>query len=283
MYESSDIFSTTGVQKEISPRMLLFLVIAVIIILVGIAFWYFRPEAKDVIAMGPWRLTAQGLNRVENPWKAILDFKDIVKTTGNNTTCSFFVYMDDVNRENISIMGPKGNFQFKYMTILGNSIGIMFDPIHQKAVVTIIPMMINTRKIDPVQIEVPNVLIAKWNQLTVTVEGRTVDIYVNGKLAKSTLLENVPFTTFSGVMLNTSPDFSGQTGLFQIWPERRTATQIMENYKRNTDTRGKPLIPDVTVWKDIWSRMKKEVCNSTGICGVQFRVSPLHYVDYEFA
>lgn len=277
------MFEPVPSETEISPRMLLFLVIAIIIILASIAYWYFKPKAKDVTVMGPWKLTAQGLDRVDNPWESIMEFKDIVTTTGNNTTCSFFVYMDDVNRENISITGPKGQFQFKYMTILGNSIGIMFDPIHQKAIVTIIPMMINTRKMEPVHIEVQNVYIAKWNQVTITVEGRTVDIYLNGKLATSTLLDNVPFSTFSGVMLNTSPDFSGQTGLFQIWPERRTATQILENYKRNTDTRGKPLIPDVTVWKDIWGRMKKEVCNTTGVCGVQFRVSPLHYVDYEFA
>ncbi len=277
------MFEPVPSETKLPPRMILFLVIAIIIILAGIAFWYFKPKAKDVTVMGPWKLTAQGLNHIDNPWKAIMDFKDIVTTTGNNTTCSFFVYMDDVNRENISITGPNGQFQFKYMTILGNSIGIQLNPIHQKAIITIIPMMINTQKLESVHIEIENVYISKWNQITVTVEGRTVDIYLNGKLAKSTLLENVPFATFSGVMLNTSPDFSGQTGLFQIWPERRTATQILENYKRNTDTRGKPLIPDVTVWKDIWSRMRKEVCNTTGVCGVQFRVSPLHYVDYEFA
>jgi hypothetical protein len=123
---------------------------------------------------------------------------------------------------------------------------ILLDPIHQVARVRIKPLT-KTAIIQPdmvTNIDIENFMITRWNQLTITIEGRTVDVYLNGALAKSTLLENLPILNPVGVLLETSPDFSGQTGLFQAWPHRLTESAVAKNYKRNTDTRGKPLIPD---------------------------------------
>jgi hypothetical protein len=126
-------------------------------------------------------------------------------------------------------------------------------------------------------------MVSRWNQLTITIEGRTVDIYLNGAIATSTLLDNLPSLKPLGVLLEKSPDFAGQAGLFQAWPRRLSEQEIIRNYKRNTDTRGKPLIPDIgTSIMDIFRNMGKGLCD-IGFCGFRFRTGPMEYVDYEFA
>jgi hypothetical protein len=270
-----------------SNRNVFVIAIVLIIIVATVLIWYFKPRAKEALSLGPYILLDRTKSQTGEPnWKSILTAEQATLTSGNNTTCSFFVYMDDINRERIPIVTADGGYMFKYLVLIGNSIGIKLDPIHQKAIVTIVPMPAADRYYEQKNIVIEKFLIAKWNQITVTVEGRTVDIYINGKLESSTLLDNVPYSSFNGLMLNTSPDFSGQAGLFQMWPERRTISQIHKNYKRNTDTRGKPLIPDKSPsWRDILDRLKENMCSNTGICGlgVQAKVGPMQYVNYEFA
>ncbi len=281
---AKDMVSGTSDITQASPKKTLIIVILSIIVIAGIVFWYFRPKARDVTIMGPYELRGRSDKSVLNPWISLMDADQIISTTGNNITCSFFVYMNDVNRERIPIGNTVDDFKYQYLAIVGNSIGVMLDPIHQKAKVTIVPMPVSGTTFKWSDIEINDVMIAKWNQITITVEGRTVDIYLNGILATSTLLDNVPFMQFSGMMLNTSPDFSGQAGLIQVWPERRTTKQILENYKRNTDTRGKPLIPDKGfTFRDAWNRLTRSICKTTGFCGLRVEVAPMQYVEYDFA
>jgi hypothetical protein len=116
------------------------------------------------------------------------------------------------------------------------------------------------------------------------VEGRSVDVFINGILGSSMQLDNVPAAPMSGLFLNASPDFQGQIALMQLWPERRTSGQILENYKRNTDTRGRPILPSPTwSWDNLFTKMKEAVCKGTGFCGVRMASGPLDYVEYEFA
>jgi hypothetical protein len=251
----------------------------------GIAYWWFKPKAKDVTIMGPFVLTGDNGKPTEGSTKPIFDQSQIFSSLGNNFTLSTFVYMNEVTTERIPIAGPEGDLRFKpFLYILGVG-DILLDPIHQIARVRIKPLT-KTAIIKPdavTNIDIENFMITRWNQLTITVEGRTVDVYLNGALAKSTLLENLPILNPVGVLLETSPDFSGQTGLFQAWPHRLTESEIAQNYKRNTDTRGKPLIPDsghsfLKMLKDLWNSLCKK-----GFCDFRFATGPLKYVDYEYA
>ena len=86
-----------------------------------------------------------------------------------------------------------------------------------------------------------------------------------------------------GLLLETIPDFSGQAGLFQAWPGRLTGPEGIRNYKRNTDLRGKPAIPEQAVdFSEVWNTLKEGLCK-IGFCGFKYDVGPLQYVDYEFA
>jgi len=265
-----------------SPVALWGLAIVILCIIGAIVWWWLQPRAKEVTVLGPYVLRSE-----QHAESTVTVFKqsDIDLSLGNNFTLSFFVYMSGVNRENIPIAGPKGDFRFKpFLYILGVG-DVLLDPIHQIARVRIKPLApVNQMDRDGmVHIDIENFMIERWNQLTITLEGRSVDIYVNGALASSTLLSNLPVLNPVGVLLETSPDFAGQAGLFQGWARRLTESDVARNYKRNTDTRGKPLIPDVpfSFW-DVWNQLTKNLCDM-GFCGFRLDVGGLEYVDYEYA
>jgi len=162
---------------------------------------------------------------------------------------------------------------------------ITVDPIHQKARVSLQPLTDRTlRRVDaPVDIVIDNFVVSRWNQITVSVLGRSADVYLNGALIKSAILENVPILSPVGLLLETVPDFSGQAGLIQAWPRRLTVDEVMRNYKQNVDLRGKPNIAiEGLSWSEVWSNFKIQLCKA-GFCGFKYDVGPLQYVDYEFA
>ena len=268
--------------RSVSPTMMWVGVIVVLCVL-GIGLYlYLRPKAKDALVMGPYVLQGAGNASGSDSIKTVFDQSQINTSLGNNFTLSAFVYMDDVNRERIPIGGPEDDFRFKpFLYILGVG-DILLDPIHQVARVRVKPLM-NGAIVTPGEVQsvdVDQFMIARWNQLTVTLEGRSVDVYLNGALVASKLLENLPTLYPQGVLLETSPDFSGQAGLFQAWPSRLSESQVMANYKRNVDTRGKPLIPER--YDFVWSNLRDAFCKM-GLCVPDDTTGPLEYVEYQFA
>ena len=200
--------------------------------------------------------------------------------------------MDKVNAERIPFAGPEGDFRFKpLLKILG--VGeFVLNPVHQKGLLRltplVAPMMSNNDGLP--RAEINRIWNARWNQILIAVEGRSIDIYVNGKHVTSLILDNVTWSNPTGVLLETSPDFWGQAGMIQAWPRRLTEREILENYKRVTNIYGKPNIPDIgPTYGGIWQQFIDLVCHA-GFCPNmgkkgKRRNSPngLEYVDYEYA
>lgn len=269
--------------SSMSPTMMWIIAILVLCVIGVGLYLYFKPKAKDALVMGPIVLHGAGNASGPETIQTVFNQSQVNNSLGNNFTLSAFVYMDDVNRERIPLAGPEGDFRFKpFLYILGVG-DILLDPIHQVARVRIKPLM-NGAVITPGEvqsIDVEQFMIARWNQLTVTLEGRSVDVYLNGALVASRLLENLPTLYPQGVLVETSPDFSGQAGLFQAWPSRLSESQVMAHYKRNVDTRGKPLIPER--YDLVFSNLKDMFCK-IGFCASSYDTKePLDYVEYQFA
>lgn len=264
---------------NLSPTQIIIAIVVIIFAIAVVAFWWFKPKPDHVTFMGPIVLKGAG-NNVQSEQKILFTQSQIDSSLGNNFTLSLFVYMDDSNRERIPLGSPEGDFRFKnFITILGVGT-ITLDPIHQRARVSVRPLSSGSQE---TQIVIDNFMVARWNQITITLEGRTLDVYVNGALAKSALLENLPILKPVMVTMETSPDFSGQSGLIQAWPRRLTSNAVATNYKRNTDTRGKPLIPDIKPSiGTLWDMFKKGFCEM-GFCNLSIQIGGLDYVDYQYA
>lgn len=272
------IEKTTTALSSTQITMIIILLLAVLAVLL---FWWFKPKPDDVTFMGPIVLKGAG-NGGSSEQKVLFTQSQIESSLGNNFTLSLFVYMDDSNRERVPLGYPEGDFRFKpFVTILGVGT-ILLDPIHQRAHIYLNPLSKNASN-DTTHIQIDNFMVARWNQIALTIEGRSVDVYINGVLTKSALMENVPILKPVSVTMETSPDFSGQAGFIQAWPRRLTSHAISANYKRSTDTRGKPLIPDVEPsFGYIWDKMKQGFCDA-GFCNISLQVGGLEYVDYQYA
>ncbi len=282
--QSSSLFPA-GIGSMSKSRLILIAVIVIIIIICIYAYVLYTKRKKEYVEiLGPYGLSTEHLG---NPWLTLTSAEDSQKLiSANNVTFSFFIYVQTPTIELNPLTSPEGNFEnIDYTFVLGSSLGIFFDPLHQLAGLDIHSLSV------PGDSSVKQIIIKKritfdnlsqrWNQITVSIEGRTVDIYTNGILTSSTLLENIPLTEFFAAWLNKSPDFVGQICYFQIWPKRRTASEILDNYRRVTDVRGKPLVPDFQLQiKNLFQNF----CSVTGVCGFRFdSISPLKYIDYEFA
>lgn len=265
-----------------SSSYMYFGIILTVIVLVTVGvIWYLRKVSDMSVALGPFVL-GDGKVLGSTPEK-IFTQSQIEHSLGNNFTLSFFLYMDKVNRERIPFAGPDGEYRGKPIVYIRGVGDITVDPIHQKMRLNIRPLIQNSGRFEEgavVSLDTANFMIARWNQVTFSIEGRTVDLYVNGNLTKSMLLENLPILNPIGVTLETSPDFVGQAGYFQAWPRRLREHEIIKNYKRVTDTRGKPHIPDKA--PDLFKNFGKSLCDM-GLCGIRISAGPLHYVDYDFA
>ena len=66
---------------------------------------------------------------------------------------------------------------------------------------------------------VPNVPIQKWVNLLISVYGRTLDVYLDGKLVKTCVLPGgAKITDDSNVYVTPNGGFSGWTAKFQYYP-----------------------------------------------------------------
>ena len=111
-----------------SPRSVWIAVIVAVFVIGAIAFWYFRPKARDVTVLGPFMLEGRGLKPKEDTIKTVFDDSQIQSSLGENFSLSFFVYMDDVNQERVPFSGQKGDCRFKPLLFLLGVAGRMLFP-----------------------------------------------------------------------------------------------------------------------------------------------------------
>ena len=86
-----------------------------------------------------------------------------------------------------------------------------------------------------------HVPLQKWTQVAMVFEGRTADLFVNGKLLKSDSLNNVPPVSTSSITIVPGA-IHGQIAYVQVWPNRLKIADVAANYSATSDSQGRPLI-----------------------------------------
>ena len=290
-----DLFGTQQNSSILTPRMIRIAAVVVTVIIALLIVWYlYTHRSKEVEVDGPFDLRNDAINMTEDDkWLSVFDAEQTQLASGNNITLSFFVYVKDITMDRIPV-NYDGSYRFQYLLTIGNIIGVMMDPVKQQCIIDVLqtpPHGFRTTNVEQKSVvlrttTMQKVPVSRWNQVTICVEGRSVDLYLNGELNSSIQLDNLPSGPMNGVLLNSSPDFVGQACLFQMWPQRRTGDQVRDNYRRNTDVRGRPDIPEpgLSVWT-VLSKMKVELCNKTGFCfgDMADSTTALDYVEYQFA
>ena len=87
--------------------------------------------------------------------------------------------------------------------------------------------------------EVPNIPMQTWFSVSVTVFGRNLDVYIDGKLVKSCFLSGVPKPAVGDIQLTPEGGFSGRICNFYHYPRMLTPSDAMTFYSAGTSCRSK--------------------------------------------
>ena len=82
---------------------------------------------------------------------------------------------------------------------------------------------------------VSNIPIQKWVNLITSVYGRSLDVYVDGKLVRTCVLPGVPLaSTVKGEDIKITPSggFTGETSQFMYWANATNATEAAAIYRK---------------------------------------------------
>jgi hypothetical protein len=92
-------------------------------------------------------------------------------------------------------------------------------------------------------IPLPEIPFQKWTFITIAREGRRFDVYYNGKIVMSKRTQNVMDTRAAfGPITAGDPNLVGKIAFVQTFPQKLTQTDVMANYKANSDTTGQPTL-----------------------------------------
>jgi hypothetical protein len=86
--------------------------------------------------------------------------------------------------------------------------------------------------------EVPNIPLQTWFSVSVTVFGRNMDIYIDGKLVKSCFLSGVPKPAVGDIQLTPDGGFSGRVCNFYHYPKMLTPADAMTFWSAGTPCRN---------------------------------------------
>ena len=86
---------------------------------------------------------------------------------------------------------------------------------------------------DPTKCTIKNIPIQKWVHLLISVYGKSLDTYINGKLVNTCILNGVPLVDKTGA-INITPGigFSGWTAQFQYWADATDPQTAWNIYKK---------------------------------------------------
>lgn len=87
--------------------------------------------------------------------------------------------------------------------------------------------------------EVPNIPLQTWFSVSVTVFGRNMDIYIDGKLVKSCFLSGVPKPAVGDIQLTPEGGFSGRICGFYHYPRMLTPADAQTFYNAGTSCKSK--------------------------------------------
>ena len=80
---------------------------------------------------------------------------------------------------------------------------------------------------------VTNIPLQKWVNLLITTYGRSLDVYIDGKLVRTCVLPGVAkIDTSTNVYITPRGGFSGWTSLFQYWPNSTDPQTAWNIYKK---------------------------------------------------
>jgi hypothetical protein len=155
--------------------------------------------------------------------------------TGPSHTFTFYVKPDALNRTpglgGERIMEWSGVYRFE----------LLQGGVSNKSSLTT-HLKVNTTEGEEV-VQCPALPLQKWTYVSVSIEGRRVDIAYNGKIVGSRILNGLIVSTQGGKLESGSAGLVGTIGFVAYNNRRMSAEEVMIDYVSTSDTRGEPYLP----------------------------------------
>ena len=86
--------------------------------------------------------------------------------------------------------------------------------------------------------DIENVPLNRWFHLAITVKDDTVEVYIDGKLSKSCVYENLPLISKGDLWITNKGGFDGRLTQFKVIPYHLTHSEIRTIYMRGPDNKN---------------------------------------------
>jgi len=129
----------------------------------------------------------------------------------------------------------------------------------------------------------------KWNQVTLTVTGANVCIYLDGSMQGTMItMPNVSLASPTGVYFLQGQGIAATITSLQAFPYVMTASDISNNHTATSDSSGNPInvnVPGVT-WTNLGTTIISMFCK-TGLCpsgtSSDVTLGPFTQINYEYS
>lgn len=223
----STAFGSTS-SSAIVPALAVIIGISLIVLVIYVAI-QIRKYYPTIALKGPVDLY--------NPSSPVVVDRQTTGTMSATYTLSFYIRMDavpDMRATATPLMTWPGALEINYIPAKE----ILIWEVHPT------PDSIGGSS-KPDIIQIPNVPLQRWVQVTACFEGRSFDFYINGKLVLSHILTNLPPAVNASITLIPGL-IMGQLAYVQVWPRRLTVGEVSANYQDTSDSQGRPYLgPDL--------------------------------------
>ena len=155
--------------------------------------------------------------------------RSINETEGIEFTWSVWMFIDDMqyNEGRYKHVFHKGNDN----NLLSNTPSGINEPNNAPGMyiapnTNTLVVIMNTFNEITEKVEIPNIPINKWVCVQVRVEGRTMDVYINGKLSRRLILSGVPKQNYDDVYVGMNGGFSGYLSNLRYYDSALGTTEI---------------------------------------------------------
>lgn len=250
-----------------------------VVLLAAIAFIIYatvsRVDTAGALAEGPIDLSKFGTVLSYDKFKSIDDANAFLK--GNSATFQCFLYFDSLSRTGAALECGKADNQpdcdtqlyrpckcasadgcencehkgylrlFSLFDVYRMEILNVQDASRPNAVAAQLTLKTEApaaggKTVTVETIALPPIPVQKWTMVTVSREGRRLDIYYNDQIVSSSMTANVISMTGPGSVLTMGqPGLSGAAAFIRMSAGRSTVQSVAAAYARATDTRGEPL------------------------------------------
>jgi|TARA_B110000261_G_scaffold102752_1_gene115574 hypothetical protein len=200
-----------GILRTILKAMVLLFIVYLIV------NWYFK-KTKKLLSMSSGTI------------QHMISSEDLPENTqAGNYTYSMWFYINDWNKrygENKVIL-KRGDGDSESINVsLGET---------ENNIIVKVQHFGDTNETNPSyhDTKVYNIPLQKWVNLTISTYGKTIDIYLNGKLYKTDVLPNLPMPDVGGdIVITPDGGFSGWTTNFLYTPGPTNPQQAYNIYKK---------------------------------------------------